>query len=77
MFFTSRTISTYSERTYDEEEDEIEDEKEEVEELLLLDDTCCGLAVHCATIVTLCAGILSGLGTHPLNVYPSLVGLSG
>ena len=36
-----------------------------------------GISVHCAVTVTSSAGILSGLGDHPLKVCPSFVGFAG
>ena len=54
------------------EEEEAEDsagaDESEVEELE-------GIPVHCATIVMSWSGILSGFGSHPTNVCPSLVGV--
>ena len=50
-----------------EEEEMLPEEEEGVE----------GIAVQLATIVVSCAGILSGLGIHPVNLYPALVGSFG
>ena len=92
VLFLSNTISTYSEWILEEDDNNSSEDKgvieegkdeskgdgcfeESLPEEEELDRTT--TSVHCATTVMSCTGILSGLGTHPLNVYTSIIGFSG